>query len=226
MMSYFELKAATESGCYVNPPQQRRGVLCRREDWPSKRSAMPRPRVFLLPLTSGSGRSPRLRLLSASQALVALALLSSTKSSISLVRPAARRTPLILCPLGQIAGRLATRRRREIHIKSPTTSRPIDQRSSIFLGLSSSSWHLIFFRPMPRAQSGANSGFGPHPISMFVGPRRLQLSFNYLARKLSALHRHHNHHAAPIKWATAILSSESCYLFIQLVTSPVTASGR
>src|SRR6202047_2620255 len=187
----FELRAANISGLYVNPPQHA-AVFCVDE----KTAIQALDRLDpVLPLSPG--RAERHGFEYYRHGTLSLYAALNTKSGKVLGQTAARHTTEeFVAFLGQIAA--LQPKAREIHIIADNLSAHKTKRVAQFLA-DHPKVHLHFTPTYSSWLNQVELWFGR--IDRDVVARGVFTSVNDLARKLMRYIRHHNQHAAPIKWS-------------------------
>ncbi len=204
----FERKAADVIGLYVNPPQHA-AVFCVDE----KTAIQALDRLDpVLPLSPG--RAERHGFEYYRHGTLSLYAALNTKSGEVLGQTAARHTTEeFVAFLGQIVALQPTTR--EIHIIADNLSAHKTKRVAQFLA-DHPKVHLHFTPTYSSWLNQVELWFGR--IERDVVARGIFTSVNDLARKLMRYIRHHNQHAAPIKWAYRDLSHRIIPTFDSAVT--------
>src|SRR3984957_14273335 len=204
----FERKAADVIGLYVNPPQHA-AVFCVDE----KTAIQALDRLDpVLPLSPG--RAKRHGFEYYRHCTLSLYAARNTKSGKVLGQPAARHTTEeFVAFLGQIVA--LQPKAREIHIIADNLSAHKTKRVAQFLA-DHPKLHLHFTPTYSSWLNQVELWFGR--IERDVVARGVFTSVNDLARKLMRYIRHHNQHAAPIKWAYRNFSHRIIATFDSAVT--------
>src|SRR6266478_2882591 len=204
----FERKAADVIGLYVNPPQHA-AVFCGDE----KTAIQALDRLDpVLPLSPG--RAERHGFEYYRHGTLSLYAALNTKSGKVLGQTAARHTTEeFVAFLGQLAA--LQPKAREIHIIADNLSAHKTKRVAQFLA-DHPKVHLHFTPTYSSWLNQVELWFGR--IERDVVARGVFTSVNDLARKLMRYIRHHNQHAAPIKWAYRDFSHRIIATFDSAVT--------